>query len=53
MGLPQNGRQLYMRPSYLQSRDILALFKDADLYVDKLFWSVVHLVLANYSVLCT
>ncbi|KAL3160457.1 hypothetical protein ABBQ32_010775 [Trebouxia sp. C0010 RCD-2024] len=36
MGLPQYGRQLYMRPSYLQLRDILAqLFKDADPYVDK------------------
>ncbi|DBA75751.1 TPA: hypothetical protein ACH3X1_010162 [Trebouxia sp. C0004] len=31
MGLPQYGRQLYMRPSYLQLRDILVqLFKDAD-----------------------
>ncbi|KAL3160359.1 hypothetical protein ABBQ32_14129 [Trebouxia sp. C0010 RCD-2024] len=36
MGLPQYGRQLYMRPSYLQLKDILAqLFKDADPYVDK------------------
>ena len=36
MGLPQYGRQLYMRPSYLQLRDILAqLFKDAVPYVDK------------------
>ncbi|KAL3159354.1 hypothetical protein ABBQ32_14138 [Trebouxia sp. C0010 RCD-2024] len=36
MGLPQYGRQLYMRPSYLQLKDILAqLLKDADPYVDK------------------
>jgi len=36
MGLPQYGRQLYTRPSYLQLRDILAqLFQDAGLYGDK------------------
>ena len=36
MGLPQYGRQLYVRPSYLQLRDILAqLFRDAGPYWDK------------------
>ena len=36
MGLPLNGRQLYVRPSYLQLRDILAqLLQDAGLYGDK------------------
>ena len=36
MGLPQYGRQLCMRPSYLQLKGILAqLFQDADPYVDK------------------
>ncbi len=36
MGLPQYGRQLYVRPSYLKLRGILAqLVQDADLYGDK------------------
>lgn len=36
MGLPQYGRQLYVRPSYLQLRDVLARFsQDAGLYGDK------------------
>ena len=36
MGLPQYGRQLYVRPSYLRLRAILAqLFQDASLYADK------------------
>ena len=36
MGLPQYGRQLYMRPTYLRSKDILAHhFKAARPYVDK------------------
>ena len=54
MGLPQYGRQLYMRPSYLQLRDILRSISSMQIRMwTKLFWSVVHLVLANHFVPCT
>ena len=55
MGLPQYRRQLYVRPSYLQLRALLAqLVQVASQYADKLRKQsvrlVVNLVSANHSV---
>ena len=54
MGLPQYGRQLYVRPSYLQLRRSWHSFPRMQVHTGtKLSWSAVPLALANHSALYT